>query len=154
MRLAICYFSSHHENTLRLLEALDREDVDLIDVRLRMAFRPQQYDAIGFASGIYYGRFHESVLQFAKQYCPADKPVFLLYTCGMKRRGYTDAIRSILTQKGARPVGEYGCRGFDTFGPFRWIGGIAKGHPDRAEIEGAQRFLAALFPKEENGNGI
>ena len=35
-------------------------------------------------------------------------------------------------------------RGFDTFGPFKLIGGIAKGHPTQSEIDGAVEFYGSL----------
>lgn len=71
MKTAICYFSEHHGNTLKVLERLAEEfDIDLIDVRSRVAVHLEMYDMIGFASGIYYGRFHETVTDFAKQYLP------------------------------------------------------------------------------------
>ena len=41
-------------------------------------------------------------------------------------------------------IGAYECLGFDTFGPFRLIGGIAKGHPDAGEIAGAVKFYREL----------
>ena len=57
MNAAICYSSQHHGNTLRVLEVLaSRYDIDLIDVTSRIAPHLEQYDAVGFASGIYYSR--------------------------------------------------------------------------------------------------
>ena len=38
----------------------------------------------------------------------------------------------------------YGCFGFDTFGPFKIVGGIKKGHPTDEEIEDAVRFYQGL----------
>ena len=54
MKTAICYYSRHHGNTLKVLEAMaEAADIDLIDVTSRMAAHLPQYDRIGFASGIY-----------------------------------------------------------------------------------------------------
>ena len=47
--------------------------------------------------------------------------------------------------KGADILGEYGCYGFNTFGPFKLIGGIAKGHPDQAELTGAVEFFEGIM---------
>lgn len=102
------------------------------------------YDCIGLASGIYFQKFHADILDWAEKMLPAGKKVFLLYTCGSKQGRYTDAIRRIVESKGARLVGSYGCRGFDTFGPFKLVGGIAKGHPDEREIAGAAEFYRRL----------
>ena len=41
-------------------------------------------------------------------------------------------------------LGEYGCLGFDTFGPFKLIGGLKKGHPTAEEIRGAVDFYRGL----------
>ena len=30
---------------------------------------------------------------------------------------------------------KFGCKGYDTFGPFKLFGGIAKGHPDEDDIK-------------------
>ena len=41
-------------------------------------------------------------------------------------------------------MGSYGCPGFDTFGPFKLIGGIAKGRPNNEDIEEAVNFFHNL----------
>lgn len=62
MKTAICYYSRHHGNTLKVLEAMaEVAGADLVDVTSRMAARLPQYDRIGFASGIYYSKFHDTV---------------------------------------------------------------------------------------------
>jgi len=66
--------------------------------------------------------------------------VFFIYTCGMKRKGYTDAIQQIASSKGAEMLGEFGCLGYDTFGPFKLVGGIAKGRPNDEDIAGVVKF--------------
>jgi len=145
MKTAICYYSRHHGNTRKVLEAMtDGRDVDLIDVTARIAVHLEQYDAVGFASGIYYGKFHDTVMDFMRQYLPDGKDVFFVYTCGSPREGYTEAISGAVREKNARILGKYGCRGFDTFGPFKLIGGISKGHPDADELQKATEFLEEL----------
>ena len=71
MKTAICYYSRHHGNTLKILEAMAQEGgVDLVDVTVRQTVRLEEYDCIGFASGVYFGKSHQSVLAFARQYLP------------------------------------------------------------------------------------
>ena len=145
MKVAIIYASVHHENTKKVVEAIAGENVvDLIDATKEKERDLSGYDLIGFASGIYYSKFQETVLDFARQYLPQGKDVFFVYTCGSMRKGYTKAITETVTAKGANILGEYGCRGFDTFGPFKLIGGIAKGHPDSGELEKARTFYQSL----------
>ena len=53
MKAAICYYSRHHGNTLKILEAMAEEgEVDLIDVTTRQTVGLEKYDCIGFASGV------------------------------------------------------------------------------------------------------
>lgn len=145
MKTAICYYSRHHGNTLKVLEAMARgNDIDLIDVTARTAVHLEEYDCIGFASGIYYSKFHKSVLRFAEEHLPEGKKVFFLYTCGAERKGYTEAIRKIAAARHADILGEFGCPGYDTFGPFKLVGGIAKGRPNQGDLSNAVLFFEKL----------
>lgn len=145
MKTAICYYSRHHGNTRKVLEAMaEAGEADLIDVTARQAVRLEGYDCIGFASGIYFGKFQAGVLQFARQYLPEGKAVFFVSTYGMRCPGYTKAIRQIAGEKNCPVLGEFGCKGFDTYGPFKLVGGIAKGHPDGEDLEKARRFFRNL----------
>ena len=146
MKTAIVYYSAHHGNTKKLLDAIKEQqsDVSLIEASGGTQTDLSAYDLIGFASGVYYSKFHESVLQFAEKNLPLDKKVFFIYTCGSNRKNYTDAIKRIADSRGAQLLGTYGCLGFDTFGPFKLIGGIAKGHPDDEDIAGAVKFFSNL----------
>lgn len=148
MKTAIIYHSAHHGNTKKVLDAIaGKFEVTLIDAVKTPDADLTGYDLIGFASGIYYSKFHKSVLQWAEQRLPAGAKVFFLYTCGADKAGYTAAIARIAAQKNAVILGEYGCPGLDTFGPFKLIGGIAKGHPNEEEMSRAVQFYADLTEK-------
>lgn len=151
MKTAICYFSSHHGNTLRLIEAMaEGNGVELIDVRRRAAVRLEQYDAVGFASGIYFGKFHKTVIGFLRQYLPEGKAVFFVSTCGSPTAPrYTAAISAAAAEKNARVLGSFSCRGYDTYGPFKLVGGIAKGRPDERDFRNAREFYASLAGAHE-----
>ena len=141
MKTAIVYHSAHHGNTKKVLDAIAKQgDVSLIKAD-KAEIDLSAYDLIGFASGIYFFNFHDSVLNCMKNNLPHGKKVFLLYTCGVKLKRYTEAIKRIAAAKGAELLGAYGCRGFDTFGWFGCIGGIAKGRPNDADIAGAVKFF-------------
>lgn len=145
MKTAIIYYSKHHGNTKKLLDAIaSQTDITLIDVTDHPTADLSGYDRIGFASGIYYQSFHKSILEYAKKFLPEKKKVFFLYTYGVKRAGYLDAIRQTIFPHNAKIIGQYGCRGFDTFGPFKLVGGIAKKHPTQDEIKKAVDFYQTL----------
>ena len=147
MKTAIIFYSRHHENTKKLLEAIKNassDEIDLFDITESVPQNLEKYDRIGFASGIYYSKFEKRVLEFAKNNTPAGKKVFFIYTYSAERNGYTNAIREAISGKNEKILGEYGCLGFNTFGPFKLIGGIAKNHPDSTDISDAVSFYNNL----------
>ena len=149
MKTAICYYSRHHGNTLAVLDAMTEGcDVDLIDVMARMAVRLDQYDRIGFASGIYFSKFSPVVVNFARQYLPEGREVFFVYTYGAPKVSLPGNITAAVKEKGCRILGQFGCRGYDTFGPFKLIGGLAKGHPDAQDLKKAKQFFEGLGCRE------
>ena len=145
MTTAIVYVSSHHGNTKKLVDAAAAAlGADVFNGGGEKEFDLTGYARIGLASGIAYGKFYPRMLKLMEEKLPEGKEVFFLYTYGMKREGYTEAAGKIAADKGCRVIGEYGCPGYDTFGPLKLLGGIAKGHPDAAEIEGAAAFARGL----------
>ena len=145
MRTVIVYYSNHHGNTKKLLDAIAAaEEVTLIDVTEQPDANLTSFDRIGFASGIYYSSFAKALLFFASEYLPENKDVFYIYTHGAPVGGFLKGIREIAEKKHCRELGAYHCLGFDTFGPFKLVGGIAKGHPTEKEIADAVKFYQGL----------
>ena len=137
MRTVIVYASVHHGNTEKLVKRIAEEcQVDLIDA-------VKQLDAdIGLASGIYFSKFHQSILEFAEKNLPNDKKIFLICTYGGSAN--YKSIEQILDKKHASVVGKFGCKGYDTFGPFKLVGGIAKGHPNEEDMKNAVDFVKGV----------
>ena len=136
MKTAIVYASTHHGNTKKLLDAIAAAyEVDLIDAVKIPEKDLNRYDRIGFESGIYYSKCHQAVLNFAAVNMPQNKQTFFISTYGGK--AYYTSIEKALTAKNSVLLGKYGCKGYDTFGPFKLMGGLAKGHPDEVDIAGA-----------------
>ena len=145
MKTAIVYYSRHHGNTKKLLDAIAaKNEVTLIDVTAQPAVDLAEYDRIGFASGIYYSSFAKQLLTCAAEQLPEGKDVFYIYTHGAPKGDFLKAIREIAAKKKCREIGEYRCQGFDTFGPLKLVGGIAKGHPTESEIKAAVDFYEQL----------
>ena len=149
MKTAIVYYSCHHGNTKKLVDAIALQfDVDLINVCESNIKDLSNYDCIGFASGIYFSSFAKQVLSFAEKYLPENKNVFFMNTCGFKSPiVYFNAIRKICQTKKCRELGTYQSLGYDTFGPFKIFGGIAKGHPNEKEISSAVSFYKRIIEK-------
>lgn len=146
MTTAIVYYSQHHGNTKKLLDAIRAEDpsVVLIDVMGPQTTDLSAFDRIGFASGIYFNSFARQVLSFAEAHLPAGKDVFFLYTHGAPTGSFLKSMRAVTEKKHCRELGAYHCLGYDTFGPFKLVGGIAKGRPTPEEIRGAAAFYRGL----------
>lgn len=145
MKTAICYYSRHHGNTLKVIEAMAQEgEAELIDVLSRQVVRLEEYDCIGFASGIYGFQYHKAVENFARQYLPQGKPVFFVCTYGGAKGRGAGTLEEIAAQKGCPILGEFSCPGYDTFGPFRLVGGIAKGRPNAVDLKRARNFFRQI----------
>ena len=146
MTTAIVYYSRHHGNTKMLLDAIAAADstVSLIDVTEQPDADLSSFDRIGLASGIYFSSFAKQIIAFAEAHLPENKDVFYIYTHGAPVGGFLRGIRTIVKKKHSREIGKYHCHGFDTFGPFGKIGGIAKGHPNEKDMAKAVAFYLGL----------
>lgn len=150
MKVAIAYYSRHHGNTKKLLDAIkELGDVKLIDVVDCKETDLSVYDIIGFASGIYFNNFSKTLIDYARKNLPNNKRVFLIHTYGLKIKGYTKEMKQIIKEKSCELLGIYGCRGFDTFGPLKLVGGIAKGRPNEQDINGAIEFFKKIIESKE-----
>jgi flavodoxin len=83
-----------------------------------------------------------AVLKFASANLPENKRVF--YICTNGGNASYKSIEAIANRKQAVEIGRFSCKGYDTFGPFKLVGGLAKGHPDEKDLENAVNFFAGL----------
>jgi flavodoxin len=152
MRTAIVCKSVHHGNTLKVAEVIAQElGADLFTPEEFRAEILQQYDLIGFGSGIYNARHHRSLVNFVKALPSlSGKDVFVFYTSGFDKfpvmSPFGTALARQLEEKDANIRGLFGCRGFQTWGPFRFRGGRNKGHPDDSDFEDARAFARSFSP--------
>lgn len=84
MKTVILYYSKHHGNTLKLLNAIKEYDNDviLIDVTKDNEINLNDFDRIGIASGIYFSSFSKKVIEYCEAYLPTNKQIFYIYTHG------------------------------------------------------------------------
>lgn len=144
-KTVIIYASMHHGNTKKVVDAISEAcGVELIDATKIHEKDLKDYDLIGFASGIFYTKFHEQVLKFARTNLPAGKDVFFIATAGNPLELNFKSIADVAKEKTCKEVGRFQCKGLDTFGPFKLVGGIQKGHPDDEELKAAVEFFKGL----------
>jgi flavodoxin len=147
LKTLIIYESVHHGNTEKIAKAmaeiLKANMVKAKDVSSNML---KDYDLIGFGSGIFYGEMHKNILNLVDKLNEfQDKKAFVFSTSGMGRLNYNNTVKEKLKEKGFNVVGSFSCRGFDTFGPFKLVGGIAKGRPNDKDIKKAKDFAGNLM---------
>lgn len=143
MKTIIIYASTHHGNTKKVAEYMaECISADLIDITQNAAPDITSYDVIGFASGVYFHSLHEKIKQYIEHTSFDQKQkVFLIATCGVGYIDYTKGIKKLLNKKNVECLGSFQCRGYDTFGIFGKIGGIAKNHPNQKDFQNAKNFL-------------
>jgi len=150
MRVLIVYVSVHHGNTEKVARAMANVlDADLAQVRQADAAMLEQYDLIGFGSGIYFGRHHESVLDFVdKLPVLRNKSAFIFSTSGLRKiplvHDFDRPLRKKLQRKGFGIIAEFSCRGLDTYRATRLVGGLNRGRPNVEDLKQAEDFARSL----------
>jgi flavodoxin len=149
MKALIICESVHHGNTKKVADAI--AEVLKCEVRQPGEVDPirfGEYDLVGFGSGIYGGKFHRNVLKVAEEMPAINGKVFVFSTSGGPGQPrHHQPVKDILAGKGCSLVGEFNCRGYDTFGPLKLVGGLSKGKPDETDLKEAREFAAIVQRK-------
>jgi len=152
----IVYASVHHGNTRMVAEAMAGAiDSKAIEVGPTASEAVNGAGLLGLGAGAFFGSHHKSLLAFAEQ-LPSGGHVkaFIFSTSGtglrlakLAGRDYHKRLRDILCDKGIPILGEFDCKGYDTYGLWGRLGGIAKGHPNAKELEAARAFARETFER-------
>lgn len=145
MKSVIIVASVHHGNTRKVVDAIANEfDIDVIDATKVKEIELSGYDLIGFASGVYGFNLHQSIINFASANLPVNKKIFLLTTSAMNK-DFSQSFMQAIKDKNATVVGKFSCHGYNTFGPFKLVGGTSKGHPNDKDTANAIEFYKKLI---------
>jgi flavodoxin len=147
MKAAVIYKSIHHGNTKKIAEVMANAlEADLIDLKDANPDIINEYDLIGFGSGIYYYRPHKKLRKFVEGLDNVEnKKAFHFSTSGNGK--YYDWLEKKLSRKGFEIVGEFHCKGLDSYGPYKLIGGHNKGQPNEEDLKNAEHFANDLKEK-------
>jgi flavodoxin len=113
MKALIIYISVHHGNTEKVAKVMANIlDADLLQVEQADASMLEQYDLIGFGSGIYFGKYHESLLDFVdKLPMLRNKKTFIFSTSGLRKipffHNFDKPLEGKLRRKGFNIIGEF-----------------------------------------------
>ena len=154
MKTLIIYVSIHHQNTAKiaqvLAEVLQADLKNPAEIELD-SFR--DYDLVGFGSGIYFGKNHRRIYELIESLPEQEgKKAFIFSTSGMVKifnvHDFDLALRKTLESRGFQVIGEFNCRGWDSYPKLlRPWGGINRGRPDSADFEKAKRFAEKIIAK-------
>jgi len=129
----------------RMAEVLNAEVVEPEAVDLAAL---HEYDIVGFGSGIYFNAVHSRLRRLVHSLPHVDGGrAFTFFTSGgpdLPLAGYSRPIRHQLASTGFDVLDSFSCRGLDTVGPLRFIGGVNKGRPNERDLDRAAAFALRL----------
>jgi flavodoxin len=153
MNSVIILYSYHHKNTEKVAQVIAK----VIGAEIKT---PEQtdinalgnFDLVGFGSGVYYGKLGKPILELADKIPQAiGKKAFIFSTSGGGGKAaakFHKPLKEKLEGKGYTVVGEFNCAAFDTFGPFKIVGGVNKGRPNADDLKQAETFGQSLLKNE------
>lgn len=166
MKTLVVYTSVHHGNTKKVAEVIAGElEADMVRASDADPAAAGDYDLIGFGSGIYHNQHHQNILRFVDRLRPVGgdlretiasmevdlpfvdqlRPVggklaFIFSTSGRGVVKDHAVLRDMLAMKGFRIIGEFACKGWDTYTVREIVGGINQGKPDAGDLARAAAF--------------
>lgn len=150
VKTLIMYTSKHHGNTRKVVEAFARGlKAETVDLLKETPSGIGDYDQIGIASGIYAGKMDRQVRQILRRLPEGGgKKAFVVSTSGVGKEKYNAEAIRLLKEKGYRISGSYAFTGWNTFGPFKLVGGTGKGRPDKKDLQKAEHLGEELACEE------
>jgi len=149
-RCLIIVKSVHHGNTARIAcEMAGVLGADVVAPEEIPFTSLAQYGLVGFGSGVFYGRMHQALFELLRGLPDAPeptKPAFVFSTSGLRclEKLWHGPLKKLLARKGFDVVGEFSCRGFDTWGPLWLTGGLNWRHPDERDQARARKFAGRV----------
>jgi flavodoxin len=147
MNTLIIYYSKHHENTQKVAEAMaDSIGADVLNYEFVDPDNISKYQLIGFGSGIYHSEPSKELIEFINELKNVeDKKAFVFTTSGQGTANYNCYLTQLLREKNFEIIGEFTCKGFDTHGLHKIVGGINKGRPNEDDLKKAKLFAENLL---------
>lgn len=142
----IVYTSVHHGNTEQVAQAMAGPlGAELVPTAEAATETVASADLVGLGSGIFFNNHHKALLAFAERLPvrPGGR-AFVFSTSGRGGTRFHRKLNGILEAKGYDIVGEFACKGWDTYSIFKYIGGINKGRPNEADLQDAAAFARSL----------
>jgi flavodoxin len=120
----------------------------------------QEYDLVGFGSGIYDGKHHKAILDLADKIPQVIDGKAFIFSTGFNTWEFKkshSSLREKLVSKGYVIVDEFNCAGWDTNSDYnsgillalvsfvvKLVGGLHKGRPNVEDLKKAEEFAQNL----------
>jgi flavodoxin len=159
MKSLLVVFSYHHKNTEKIAKVIAKVlDATIKIPRQITPEELQEYNLIGFGSGIYSDKHHKALLDLADNLPQVtNKTAFIFSTCGAPIKLLQESaeftkyvtenhstLREKLQSKGYIIADEFSCAGFNTNSFLKLIGGINRGRPNAEDLKHAEVFAQNL----------
>ncbi|AZQ74543.1 flavodoxin [Streptomyces luteoverticillatus] len=149
MKAVIVCTSVSHGNTKRIADVMGEVlEARVVEPEQIDAAELAAYDLVGFGSGIYTQNIHPRLRRFAESLPEGRyRKAFVFTTSGLPEppfRPHTRSLARLLERKGFDVNDTFQCRGYDTWLPFKLVGGIRKGRPDATDLQAARAFAEGL----------
>ncbi|MER5641079.1 flavodoxin family protein [Kitasatospora sp. NPDC002227] len=149
MDTVIVCTSVSHGNTRRIADRMARVlGAEVLAPEQADPARIAEADLVGFGSGVFHGRLHPRLTGFAKALPQARGRAFVFATSGLPElppAPFTRPLSKLLAAKGFEVTGSFTCRAYDTWAPFRLVGGLHRHRPDDADLSAAGAFAGRLL---------
>lgn len=149
-KFLLVLYSYHHHNTEKIAKVF--AEVLGAEIKTPKQIIPeniQDYDLVGFGSGIYGFKHHKTILNLADRLPQVEgKKAFIFSTSGARMGSgmvkitskFHDELREKLLSKGYIIVDEFNCKCFNTNGPLKFVGGLNRGRPNARDLKNAEEF--------------
>ncbi|ASW43973.1 MAG: flavodoxin [Clostridiales bacterium] len=151
MKALILYYSNYKHNTEKLAKVFARKiNCDLINIESTKDINLENYDLIGFGSGVYKESMAPKLFKLVDRLNLKGKNVFVFSTSGVGMKFYNNKLLKLLKEKGAIIKGSFACKGsfiakeFSDNKIFDFLGKLSQGHPNEKDFKKAEEFITKL----------
>lgn len=151
MKSLIIYSSTYKGNTKRIAEVLGEPiNADLVNLKSFKDINIQDYDLIGFGSGVYKESISAQLFNYIETLNLRGKSVFVFSTSGVGLTFYNKKLINLLGSKGAICKGSFACKGsfiskdFSNNKIFEIMSKFSKGHPNQKDFSKAENFIKKI----------
>jgi flavodoxin len=139
---SIVVYQSLSGNTKKIADAIAQgADTKAVRVNEIKESELAKAEIIFLGSGIYGGLHHRQIIDLVKKIDPKTK-VFVFSTAGIPAFKFIwhKKLKMALVKKKIKVIGEVSFKGFDTFGPLKFFGGMNRKRPNENDLKKAREL--------------